>query len=577
MSLHGKSKKLSVHTLLFILFVIIAIGGSFFPLRTLTAYLSWPYPIEHRDAATLDIAMAIHEGVNPYAIENYPEYIYVYGGVLPLLTAFCLQFLRPSFRIMLGIDILFLVAVLCLMTWLYRRKIQSRGIRWGAILFTAFSMIVFAVLNFKVSGTRPSLPGLFFLLLTVIIPEQTNYCWKGLVCSAVCSFIAFNCKQYFLIGFPIVCLSLFLFQSKKKGILFGLFSTVGMVGMMLLLNFFFPLYINSTIWHHLFLNPSYNFLWMCYQLIPFCLLFWFGITESILAFPRVFPAFKGVNIKNISSPFFNQHDTDSIYLVAFLTSIICFCISMGGNWSNQYTYFIDLPLPFLLLSTFLFLSKRIDQPNFIRTTAGVGGLLFLFFFCLIQILYIRKEMNFFCIGWFLLLTLLFIFHRFAHRDVLWGILILSVGGIFFFQKENFITRADLPFVSYAQFNKALDQCQSILLSPEGYQYQFTHDTVRFSDNGHRFYAGSLIYPERGPLFGLYRHQSETLRRQLDNWDESLVNSLVNQEFDCITVTEIDPLSEFPELAEYYRVKETFQLTASETTTLYVPINLRTAR
>ncbi len=48
---------------------------------------TFPYPIELREPVSIHFAYAFASGVNPYSLQNYPEYTYLYGVLYPLTLA----------------------------------------------------------------------------------------------------------------------------------------------------------------------------------------------------------------------------------------------------------------------------------------------------------------------------------------------------------------------------------------------------------------------------------------------------------------------------------------------------------
>ena len=57
-----------------------------YPLSYIGKFLTFPYPIEYREAAMISPAIDFSKGINPYTIANYPDHIYLYGVLYPLMV-----------------------------------------------------------------------------------------------------------------------------------------------------------------------------------------------------------------------------------------------------------------------------------------------------------------------------------------------------------------------------------------------------------------------------------------------------------------------------------------------------------
>ena len=559
----------------FFIFVLIGIVLSFFPLRTLTAYLSWPYPIEYRDAVALDAAIAIHDDINIYSVQDFPKHIYVYGPLFPLAISFCMNFLDPSFQLLYTFDLIFFFLSLAVMIWLVMKNISSKKMRWTAILFTFFTMIVFAVENFSISGTRPSFPGLFFLLLTIVLAEQTNYSTKGLILSAVSAFIAFNFKQYFLVGFPVVCLSLFFFRSKKKGILYGVITSAIMAGLVALISIRYPLYLNSMFWHHYTATVVYDYEHMLFQLIPFLIIFWFLFSGIFMAVPFSASFVSGIDIRHFSLPLLKERSKNSIFLLSFFVALFCFMGRMGCHPGNTYTYFIDLVLPFLLLVPFLFFDQIAKSSSFAKHIAIFG--LIPIISALVIILITGRMVT--KISWcaaslLIILAVYCLKKKLDPAFISVFLLTLSLFGSFVFGKPRFITKSDLPYAPQEKLSEALSSCKSIYMEAPGFAYALTHkDDVKMVDNGHYEVRSTLIYSKNKVFSTLFPGQSEQMSRQLAEMTKKVRGAIENQSYDCIldTPSVMDPLIWLhPEFYDYYEQKGSYPLLSIGNTSLFVP-------
>ncbi|MFT5170105.1 MAG: hypothetical protein ACI8Q2_000723, partial [Candidatus Omnitrophota bacterium] len=75
--------------------------------------------------------------------------------------------------------------------------------------------------NTSTATAGPHSMGEFLFLLSIFIPIWYKFSYRSLSCALIVSLLAFYTKAYFVIGFPLLAIYLFLFRSKLKGVIAG--------------------------------------------------------------------------------------------------------------------------------------------------------------------------------------------------------------------------------------------------------------------------------------------------------------------------------------------------------------------
>jgi hypothetical protein len=307
--------------------------------------VQWDWPLEYRENAILFTTDLMVKGENPYALEHRPLCVNAYGigyhwAVYPAARIFGASFLVH--RIM---SCLFIVAGCALLVWVLRREQVSwpfsllAGLTWFIQLGQGLSIIA-----------RPDSFGTFLFLASLVVPHVFRFSRRSLVLSAACSLLGFLTKPYFILGIPLVALYLFLFEGKRKGILFGLASFAALAATIFLINaayecyftetFFISLNANNPSWAHLravgqkFLKLMAGFL---------VLLAW----RAVIALrQRAAPNGPWLNIAPFTSPLLARKI--DLPVLALLCNAVIMVLFMGRHRGNEILYYDQLLTPFVL-------------------------------------------------------------------------------------------------------------------------------------------------------------------------------------------------------------------------------------
>ncbi len=155
--------------------------------------------------------------MNSWKLENNPIYLNVYGFVYNLvLLPFAWLLGNKVWIYRLG-SFLAIIGQMVLIA----RVLRKFGIRW---MLTAASLefLWLGQIYYTTPLARPDALGQFLFLAAILIPWQQNFSKKSLILSAACGWLGFFTKPYFILGSGLVAAYLFLFVSKKKGLLYSL-------------------------------------------------------------------------------------------------------------------------------------------------------------------------------------------------------------------------------------------------------------------------------------------------------------------------------------------------------------------
>jgi hypothetical protein len=227
-----------VRVILLAIVIVVGVWTVYFAVRAIT----FPYPLEYREGASLVMTKFLLEGRNPFSLENQPLGMNNYGiiynlAALPLAAVFG--------NTLVVHRVLTVVFILLGALLVFRTARAGRGDPGLAILaaeFVAIALVARAGL-----GAFPSSMGAFFFLAALLIPFARGFDRWGLVLSAFFCLLAFYTKPYFVLAFGIVASYVFLFESKARALAYVLLSSALFVASFFLVKNLFPLYFFDTV------------------------------------------------------------------------------------------------------------------------------------------------------------------------------------------------------------------------------------------------------------------------------------------------------------------------------------------
>lgn len=287
-------------------------------------------------------------GKNPFILENQPFGMNNYGmgyslAVLPFAALF-------GNTLLVHRTVTFAFIIFSALIGFFTVYRAGKDRLFG-LACSAFIMI--GLITGQGISAFPSAMGTFLFLMAVLLPLARGFDRKSLLISAVASFVAFYTKPYFVLSFGIVVSYLFLFVSKKKGLFYGLFFTFGLMALLLISKYIFPLYFIDTIVGNIF-NSMISREHLFRQLKE--LFFTFFPMLAIIFFILISGRFIGrkkdsryptdvftLNIFVWDKPLLGYSPSYLFY--SFFFSFMAFVLILGQHAANNLYYAYQLILP----------------------------------------------------------------------------------------------------------------------------------------------------------------------------------------------------------------------------------------
>lgn len=324
-----------------------------------------PFPIEIREGGDLLTIKALSDKINPYALSNQPVYDNPYGIVYPLLAQQVAVFFGVtlfSARLLSALAIYF--SLILIFIALRKEKINFWHCLFGMTIF--YTNILFWVTPI----CRPDSLGMTFFLLSIVLPIWFRFNYPSLFVALLFSLIAFYTKQYFIIGYLILIIYMFIFISiKKAGTLLATFLILFLASA-IFINKLFECYFYNTLLTHLMVSSN-DLRFAMHQLRIFIKTN-LGLTLILLSSTfiiiltevkfRTAGEYRYGVVKTIINYFQRiRHDlnwnrglvnfTLSPYVFLFCSILLCLIFRLGGNTGAFMTYYYQLlSFPFIVVA-----------------------------------------------------------------------------------------------------------------------------------------------------------------------------------------------------------------------------------
>lgn len=322
-------------------------------------------PLEHREANMVATTYALLHGINPFSIENQPEFTNVYGLLYNFFVYPFAAILGNSLQIHRFVAAIFIIgACILFFRFLLLEKISCLY-AWGTALIFYSSLLYFVT-----PMARPDSTGLFCYLSALIVPMTGKYSRNSLILSAFLSCLAFYAKTYFLLAPFLLFSYLILFSSVKKAVffagIFGLFFSSSI----LIVNHYYDTYFSNVFFLHI--NFAQNDLEHLYAQIDFylkyhlCLILLTLITillqKDTSEKKSFIPAISIQNLRFSRPLLFSPISFSLIHYSLIVTSGV-FLFKMGKHTGAWMTYLFQIISPFFLIT----LARIIQKPSKFQT------------------------------------------------------------------------------------------------------------------------------------------------------------------------------------------------------------------
>jgi hypothetical protein len=227
------------------------------------AALTDPYPIEFREGAPLLMTQYFLKGDNPFLMGTHPLMLNNYGFVYSLVALPFAAIFGNILIVYRTISTVFIALSFLLICYtVYHLNCCL------LLTMAASGLSVLGLFAIGGLGAFPSAVGEFLFLTAVLIPWNRSFDPPSLIMSAGFCLAAFYTKPYFVLSFGIVASYVFLFVSKKKGLVYGILFLSILLASVGIVHTIFEMYFLDTFISNLH-NASRNILYLIFQLYQF--------------------------------------------------------------------------------------------------------------------------------------------------------------------------------------------------------------------------------------------------------------------------------------------------------------------
>jgi hypothetical protein len=502
------------NTLLFVL--LIAAATILFSYHT--HVITFPYPSEYREGTMIQTTNILLTGGNPYAIENQPQDTNTYGILYSIVCYPFAKIFGSSLQLHRAVSGIFIL-LSCLIVFLF-----ARIEKLSFLPSLTVTLILYASLLYDVTPlVRPDSLGLFLFLLSLYLPLKYNYSLRSLLVSASIGVFASLTKTFFLLTYPFLGSYLFLFVSKKNGIIYSVLACIILIISALVMNLFCETYIANVFFNHINIASyaSYDIKYMIHQLyfglksyLFILMIFVIAATSVLLKWWKqihknntdhnlLVSLLNSIDVRSFDSPLFRSDIKCTSYYL--LCAVTVFCLSLGGHGGAWMSYFYQLISPFFLLAL-------------LDITA----------------------------------------YSSIHRSFLYLMLagIINLGVFYIAVLPHYTSRQVQP--QWQQIYELVSNNSNIFNSP-AITPILQEQNKRVYDSGQAEYFGSSALPEKFSLISPYWTLDEKIAKALELYQRDVVEAVKSKKYDVIVITTNYPFAPFAAesiLAQYYDRKTT---------------------
>lgn len=332
--------------------------------------ISYPYPLEYREGAVMAPAYAMLKGENPFSLASQPQHTDVYGIVYHWVVYPLVRWLGVYPYVYRLVSGFFILAACALLSAVLRKEKVPFLLNASATLIFYASLLAPSTTT-PIAG--PHSLGLFLFLSSIYVPWSFNYSRRSLVISICLVILAFYTKPYFVLAAGAMALYLFLFISKRKGVLYGVIA----LGLLLITGVIMhracDVYFNNTFFIHT--NATDQSLSHCHRQFRTFLKYHAGVLGllGLLLLPwgrdrwktmgqkfkqglmAIVPAVKALQWSGFSRPLIDKAlSLNSFFLGVSFLVLYFFLARNGGSFM---AYLFQLLSPFFLAAVFKTLGR----------------------------------------------------------------------------------------------------------------------------------------------------------------------------------------------------------------------------
>lgn len=316
-------------------------------------YMAKDYPLEYREFGVIFSTDLLLQGFNPYSIDLQPVAMNAYGIVYNMLVLPLAEVWGSTPFTHRVVSCFFIVMTCGCLFW---------GLRVSRVSWTMAGVAVATLFAFLATGlsivSRPDSLGQFLFLASIVLPFACRYSASSLAISIGLSMLALLTKSYFVLGAPFLAVYLFGFESKSKGLWYGLGFGAALAVTVLVTHALCETWLTNTIFNHLNNDISGHYtslahlrrqMWLhAESILGFIAAFVWGYGFFTASGEKVFEGTRGslLNFKDFRKPLFSINGDLPLMMLVFGTIIMVWKLGLHtGNWQLYYHQFMT---PFAL-------------------------------------------------------------------------------------------------------------------------------------------------------------------------------------------------------------------------------------
>jgi hypothetical protein len=318
------------------------------------------YPLEYNEPGMLVTTATIADGGNPFSLESQPARMSVYPVLSSVIVAPFAHVFGNTLELHRVLGGLFILASCAIVYCLARRSNVPRIESLAAAVLCHAGLLYYST---PVAG--PNGLGLFLFFATIAIPWIDGFSTRSLLVAIVLGILAYYTKQYFVAALGYVALYLFLAESKRRAMYFGVAALGAFLVVMVLVRYAFPYYWENTYFVPLrALSFTTSFAHLMVQAKEYLQIYFPVFIILLIAivchwYARRAPEtqreqgarrMRALNLSEWDKPLLS-YKLDYIG-VCLACSLIIVGLILGPNRGNHLTYFFQLITPFLVIYTF---------------------------------------------------------------------------------------------------------------------------------------------------------------------------------------------------------------------------------
>jgi|GEM_PF-5143416 len=312
--------------------------------------IAYPHLTEYREFVVLQTTKMFAANQNAFSVEDYPSAINIHGVMHGLISGnLC--------RLMNNCDLIYLKILSALWVLLSTLLIIAAGLRFRSDKTLVFSVGIFFYCLSLFSLTalpRPDALGLFFFLLSVLLPLIFPLSILALVVSIFAGVFGTLTKLYFALALPLVAVYLALFFPIRRVIFYSMFALVVTLGAVYVVKVELPTFFlaMSALTNSVEYSGKHLFKQLIETIRTFIGLLVLWLFACYVNRSRILALFLELKCRlsreKTKASDYDESNSITYYFFASVLSFISF-LYLGLNTGAYMLYLYQLFIPFLLL------------------------------------------------------------------------------------------------------------------------------------------------------------------------------------------------------------------------------------